>query len=455
MKLLAKIWQNFKIQPDIWFFYGFLLTFTLSVRKVICYYPIDGSFNEYVGIYLYLSDIFLLLTLLLLVISLLRNKSSVLSRNILLIPLLLLFWSFISIIWSENHWITLFRSIKVLEFFLLFIYIIQIVPRLPAKRLFRACPPEKCSTWNIFGRVEHFWEGGTILRNSLLIISILGLIQSIIGIIQIIVQHSLGLFWLKESLISPKIPGVAKIILDGEPYIRAYGLFPHPNILGGFLLFSIIITLYLFKNVLRGTKLSNFLRNSLGIQIIGLILTFSKSAILGLIIASLYLAYKKMFYVEHFKRKILMVLAILVLILLIAKPDFYSLFQKSLEERLVYLNVLCGTFITDPIAGLGNGQFVLEMQKYIPQKLETWQFQPVHNVFLLILSELGLVGLILFLWFLWKLLKIKSPYFKSILLAFIFIMLFDHYLWDIQQGQILLWLTFGLIVGDSKKVFDK
>jgi O-antigen ligase len=149
------------------------------------------------------------------------------------------------------------------------------------------------------------------------------------------------------------------------------------------------------------------------------------------------------------------------------------------------------------------------MQNYIPQKLEIWQFQPVHNVFLLILSELGLVGLGLFVWFLFKVFhacppeKCSTParrvivprgtitggwnifgrvehfkchsglvpesrkilnqvqddkkiiFFKSILLAFIFIMLFDHYLWDIQQGQILLWLTFGLIVGDNKELFDK
>ncbi|MBU1727749.1 O-antigen ligase family protein, partial [Patescibacteria group bacterium] len=428
MRLLAKFWQNFKIQPDIWFFYGFILTFTLSVRKLIYYYPINGNFNEYTGIYLYLSDIFLFLTILAWAISILESKSLFLSRRTLAIPLFLVLWTFISIIWSENHWIVIFKSIKVLEFFLLFTYIIQKVSLLPARKMLRACPSEKCSTWNIFGRVEHFWESGTFLRNSLLVISISGLIQSIIGIIQVFLQHSIGLFWLKESLISPEIPGVAKIILDGERYIRAYGLFPHPNILGGFLVFSIITTIYLLK-VLRlptgklfhveqfwedRTFLKRFLINSLGIQIIGLILTFSKSSILGLIIALAYLAYKKLFHVEQFKRKLLIVLVLLALIVVIAKPSFYSVFQKSLEERALGYKVVyntsemfracppekCstwnnfrhfrgGTFITNPIAGLGQGRFVLEMQKYIPQKLETWQFQPVHNVFLLILSELG------------------------------------------------------------------
>jgi hypothetical protein len=102
--------------------------------------------------------------------------------------------------------------------------------------------------------------------------------------------------------------------------------------------------------------------------------------------------------------------------------------------------------------------------------MEDWQYQPVHNVFLLIWSELGLIGLILFIWIIWKILHPKpivprgtigetevdqssnhwngtALIFRSILLGFIFIMLFDHYLWDIQQGQLMLWAMLGVIYG--------
>lgn len=30
-------------------------------------------------------------------------------------------------------------------------------------------------------------------------------------------------------------------------------------------------------------------------------------------------------------------------------------------------------------------------------------------------------------------------------------MFFDHYLWDIQQGQIMLWAILGLIVARNRK----
>ena len=187
MSLMQRIWNNFKTQPDSWFFYGFLLTFTLSIRKVLFFYPIASQFNEYSGIYLYLSDIFLFLTFLTWIISSSYHKYSIMSilknsnvpsrekcstwnifrdkRGTFLLPLLFVIWSFISIYWSTNPSIAFFRSLKLLEFYFLFLYIvIQIVPR------------------------------GTIFQDLIKIIIGTGLIQSIIGIWQFAIQHSIGLF---------------------------------------------------------------------------------------------------------------------------------------------------------------------------------------------------------------------------------------------------------------------
>ena len=663
--LISRFWNNFKTQPDMWFFFGFLLTFTLSIRKVMLYFPIQGTFNEYSGVFIYLSDVFLILTLVFWFISILCNDFIILSRYRLWIssafhklpphqnykynlykikiylknslkmrakrifnfwwrgmyiflPLFLVFLSFLSILWSQNLSIALFRSFKLLEFYLLYLYIIfRFVSKLFHARLPKNCsapicdnnvprPPageaggtsinekqgstSNCSTWNNFGRVEQFWAGGTIWLFFNIII-ILGLFQAIIGIIQFFLQKSIDLFWLRESLISPEILGVAKVILNGEKYIRAYGLMTHPNVLGGFLLFSIVITL-LYKKMFhmkhqlppsplqgdgQGVRLSDVPRGTisekkissisncstwnnwifrliLAIQILALILTFSKSAIIGLIIALICLSvparqknvpcgtlskeefypnsncstwnnskihltqslsllrrkWLKMFHVEHLKLIILSVLIILVSIFFIIKPNLNSLFFNSLNERLFYLNVPYGTFESDLVLGIGAGQSVLMMQKFYSQTLEFWQYQPIHNVFLLIFSELGLIGLGLFIWWLWKLFHMEqfensphpnlllikekelaplsfirrgaggevkivphgtienndyilhnnniylssiifSRYFQRILLGLIFIMLFDHYIWDIQQGSLLFWLTAGFVAGISRK----
>jgi hypothetical protein len=454
MEILRKIWKNFKTQPDVWFFFGFLLTFTLSVRKVLFYFPIQGTFNEYAGIYIYVSDIFLMMAVVLwlfiilfniysnlsssrLWITCLANSLSTKSRRFfsnpaLYIPAVIILWAFLSIIWSSNKPIAFFRSLKLLEFYLLYLYIIfRIVPRLPASR--QVEQPKECSTPAPLSQIVPrgtIWDftGWNILS---LIIMIIALFQSVIGITQVIFQHSIGLLWLKESLISPNIPGVAKVIINGEKYIRAYGLFPHPNILGGFLLFSIILTLlYLqlfhveqftphplsYRNVPRGT-FRVVLYAFLTVQLLALVLTLSKSAILGLTIALLYIYVPRlprgMFHVEHFLRggtfchfsrwnnpktriAALGFMIVVMFLVLTVHLDLNSIFIQSLEERMLYLNVSRGTILANPIAGVGQGQFVIDMQKFAPKPLESWQFQPVHNVYLIIWSELGIIGLALF-----------------------------------------------------------
>lgn len=485
MNLLIKIFKSFKTNPDLWFFYGFLITFTLSVRKVLFFYPINGQFNEYTGAYLYLSDIFLALALVLWGILILCNKKRYLSinipRSLLLLPALLVALSFISIFWSDNQNIAIFRSIKLLEFYLLYIYIILNVP---------------C---------------GTFLKNSFSIIIFIGLFQAIIGIWQFIIQHSIGFFWLKESLISPEIPGVAKFIFDGERIIRAYGLFPHPNILAGFLVFSIIATFvykklfHIATNVSRetsyGANIEHLIKKCftwnifLIIQIIALILTFSKSAIIGVFIVFLSIHYRKMLHfginvlpacpvgrcgtlimqnLKKYWKQITITIIVLFLAINWLGLDWNTFLAKSMNERLFYLNVSRGTILTHPVTGIGSGQLVLKTADFVPYgtKLELWQYQPVHNVFLLIWSELGIIGLFLLIWWLWKLFHSRrneivphgtissygagvkhgetvDNFFKGLFLATIFIMLFDHYFWDIQQGQIMLWLIAGLLAGVS------
>ncbi|MDP1883844.1 MAG: O-antigen ligase family protein, partial [Candidatus Moranbacteria bacterium] len=282
------------------------------------------------------------------------------------------------------------------------------------------------------------------------------------------------------------------------------------------------------------------------IQIIGLILTFSKSAIIGLATTIIYIHYghnilspiHKLFRaclsvgkVKQFKqkeafkcstwnnsqcesyepikivprgtiypKKWLLFTGITIISLYLVKPDLNSLLLKSLDERLLYLNVSRGTIFDNPLIGLGAGQFVINMQNYTNQTLLGWQFQPVHNVFLLIWSELGIIGLALFIWMIYKLFHVEQfrqkeaikcstwnnsqcesykiaknvprlpagrqggtfpnqKEFKiaiqGVLIGFMFIMLFDHYLWDIQQGQIIFWLTLGLLVSSRPANIDK
>ena len=97
---------------------------------------------------------------------------------------------------------------------------------------------------------------------------------------------------------------------------------------------------------------------------------------------------------------------IILIILNYLKIDFWAFFIQSLEERYVYISISEQIIMNNSIIGIGTGQFILITEKLFPT-LKIWQYQPVHNIFLLIWSEWGIIGLILFILFLWKLFHFK------------------------------------------------
>ena len=522
MDIIGKLWLKFKRRPDIWLFYAFLAVFPLSVRKVVYFIPIRGGYNEFTGISIYVSDILLVAFLSSWLIVLCNNKeclsinsisdfswklarkmfhvehfflqskdeaiklyTQVIHNKLLLFPFVLVFFSFLSTIWSAEKLLAISRLFKLLEFSLLYVYLWINVPR------------------------------GTFLKSTLKVIIFTGIAHGLLGIAQFIKQSSIGLFWLKESILSQGMTGIAKIVLNGDIYIRSYGLFPHPNILGGFLLLSLLCTFMYIKlfhvEQFNGEKKSEavalakmfhvehcvkkpvFISLIVIIQIMALFLTFSKSAIFGLFVAIIYIV-SKYFSInvprgtfKWSKRgawiKFLLVVGIFIATMFILKPEYYSLIGRSVEDRIGYLNVSRGTFFANPILGIGSGQYVNNLLN-VKGTLD-WQYQPVHNVFLLILNELGLIGLALFIVLLFKLFHVEQfnkdnavncstwnndlnnrsanvprgtitdmegmVYLRAILIGFLFIMLFDHYLWDIQQGQIMFWLVAGLLIGSSRQ----
>jgi hypothetical protein len=503
MKRLFLIWNKIRKEPDIWFFYGFLLTFTLTIRKVIYFFPINNQFNEYTGIYLYLSDILLMLTILFWIITILRHNFTFLSMFntlsffanfksysfILIAPLIMILYSLLSTLWSINIALAFFKTFKLIEFYLLFLYIaFRIVPR------------------------ETFLKNTIPFKKIFIIIFAVSIFHSMVAIGQFIFQKSLGLHFVGESNIANYLPGVAKLQFGSKKILRSYGLFPHPNILGGFLLFSIMLSLYLIK------KLANFksdivsqcsawnnlilkylvphgtflLRLGLLIQSFALVLCFSKSAFLGLFVSLstlfIYLHItenkagnkncgrlmldlsKKLFHVEQLRIVFLFFLCLMVFVFLTSQK-WLVLISQSLSERSFYMNVSRET-ITNHFFGVGAGQYIPNMAIAYPN-IETWLYQPVHNIFLLIWSELGIGILVIFVYFLCKMFHMEQnkqknncstparriggwnivefeTYLKSILAGFIVIMLFDHYFWDIQQGCLLLWIVFGLLAGTKK-----
>jgi O-antigen ligase len=87
---------------------------------------------------------------------------------------------------------------------------------------------------------------------------------------------------------------------------------------------------------------------------------------------------------------------------------------------------------------------------------EGYVIEPAHNIFLLAGAELGIPGLLLVIAlsisFLYRLVKTKHPnaiLAGATLMGLGVIGLFDHYLWTLAPGRLMLGLVIGLFLGQG------
>ena len=481
-------WQNLEKVLIIIFFF----TFTLNIRKVFLtsYSFLKGGFIEYTTISFGWTDALMLSIILIYTIKLLisqyselKNRytksennnielssytSSYVSRETFFL-LFFLLWCGVSIFWSEFRPLAAYRFAVLVEM-AIFAFIVVM--------LFKN---------------ENKW-----FKMALLSIIMAGLFQSAVGIIQFVINGSLGLHALGESIIGPDIAGAAKIAINGEKHIRAYGTFPHPNIMAGFLIIPLFILIREFstspqpspsreeradlfllnkekagmepRNVSHETFLNfiprRFFLPVFAVTMIGFILTFSRSAFLGFFIGLLtfitlvaYLQSLPRFYKGMYKLFVaLTILLIFATFILLKYTTLFS--NQSMAERKLFQIVSYETISQHPLIGIGLGQFVINEYLRYPN-LQNWQYQPVHNIYLLVASELGVIGLSILLLVLFTFilpvgnngipelnLTIVSLY--CIIISFFAISFFDHYFWDLKIGVIIFSLPFLLLASEKQ-----
>jgi hypothetical protein len=279
------------------------------------------------------------------------------------------------------------------------------------------------------------------LLSKILLFSIL--IQLLIGILQFKLGHSLGLIALGESQVVKGMFGSSFIDLNGTLFLRAYGTFPHPNVLASFLLFSTFFCLYYIKDriSLIAAALSTIL----------IFLTFSRIVILLVILV----------WVVFFAHKIFLEKKLLSLSPLFV-TRFLNIFSErdsSFSDRLDLITLSKEILQQHPYFGIGVGKFLYGID-YHPV-YTTGGFlllQPVHNIFLLILSEYGFVFGIPLILFLGYVLLFRGFFKSSVrikLLAFLVLVLafFDHYFLTLPQGLFVFSLLLSFIYLKKARTF--
>jgi len=280
-----------------------------------------------------------------------------------------------------------------------------------------------------------------------------GIIQGILAIYQSYTQKVVGNKYLGIAEQVPERLGVSVLEIDGFRILRSYGSLSHPNVLGGFLLISILIGIYIwirfYKKLRNNLLYFIFIISSITISTIGLLLTFSRSSLLTLLISLLTLIIFSLFKKDYlsiqivFKYFIILLLSFFLVNLLWSNSwnsrfNFSNRLEiNSIEERVdsfnqIDLNNNSQLFFGQ---GLGMNTFVNHSND-----LEVYNIQPIHNIFILILSEIGIVGVLLLI----NLFNKRRYNVLSLLLftGFIVLGLFDHYLWTSWTGLLLISLLF-------------
>ncbi len=249
-------------------------------------------------------------------------------------------------------------------------------------------------------------------------------------------------------------PGLATVIFLGAQKVRSYGTFPHPNALGGYLAVVLIWVIWgIWERGVMGWKKGGVL---VLLLLAGLFLSFSRSAwwvaTVGILV----------FLGSRFRNKVARLGVILFLLGLFLGTGWYlgsQLGSYSWLRRGELLAASLKMIQKAPWLGIGLGQFTAVSESYY-QTSELIRFvQPVHNLYLLVMAEVGLLGILGFLLgvvFLARSLraKVSASFFLPLSLSLggvLVLGLVDHYWWTLPQTSLIFWLTLGLAASYTRE----
>lgn len=321
--------------------------------------------------------------------------------------------------------------------------------------------------------------------------------ECFLGLYQYFMQKSLGLKSLHEPVFSETNFGLASFLsTSGSRWIfddifhversvklvlRATGSFGHANNFGGFMFFSSIASVYFYlfsKKRWQRASVSILLF----LQIFGIFVSYSRSALFGFIIASacffiLVFIKRKELAAKMYKSLFFVILSSLILSFLLLYPQLvdrggvvtYNSLAKASDRGRINFQIVAREMIKKhPVKGIGFSRFHQRCSEFIPldRKNEICT-GIVHNIYLLIASENGVIALLFLMIFIFSVFKAflyqKSNLvlclFISFFIGFLFIGFCDYYLIDKTIGKLMFFFIPAIIASlgsyEKKLIFSK
>ncbi len=293
---------------------------------------------------------------------------------------------------------------------------------------------------------------------------VLGLIvPMLVGWWQMLTGASPASSWFGLAAKDAEIVGTAVVETQSGRMLRAYGTFPHPNIFGGFVAVAIVICAWLVRYI-HSRRTLIFSIVPVVLLSATLIVTFSRSAWLGLtigflILIALMLIRRRIVPSRAFPILLLGLITVLSTLFVFHNQVFsrFQLSQRveqiSVSERTSQFSQFDDVFVVNPVLGVGPGAYTFELSRINPGG-DVWLYQPIHNMWLLLLGELGVVGFSALLYLLLRVDQVSARVSKTaggmlglcLGIVLFVISLFDHYLWSLWPGLALSAIALSFIV---------
>lgn len=302
------------------------------------------------------------------------------------------------------------------------------------------------------------------MGRELLVIVVIGIsAQGMLAIAQLLNRGPLGLTWMGEQdwwwwsydLTQP-IPDVVTRPVEA---IRATGLSVNPNNLAGYLVIGLFAGLMLLRMWEETRQAANWSLFGVLLAGLGLLATLSRSALLGAGVAlGVMMLILPRARLGVSRAAILLaaglVIAVIIAGVVISGDTLWARLSALSEPSKANSGLLNRDFAWDdtrpiikdsPLLGVGANNLLLAIGQRNPQVSRL--LLPVHNAYLMIWAELGLVGLILFgagalssLRYLLPRYGVDGATWACCWLAICIIMLLDYYFWgDYPSRTLLLW----------------
>ena len=293
-------------------------------------------------------------------------------------------------------------------------------------------------------------------------ILVISLLELLVSISQVFLGRSIGLTMLGESIFNIGSAGnISRSLIFNRLILRGYGTFPHPNILATYSYTIILLGIYILQisrqdefldhilNIKQLQNLRKIWRAIIYINIITIFLTQSRTHILLLVPAIYLLIYS---YVKYKDRKLINILLTLsstiTLFIILSQTTISTSFYNRLALNIVAINTM---FLNFP-HGVGAGLFTTIFESVKIYSNGRSFVQPVHNIYLLLITELGITGFILSIFlfgilFAFTFLSIKKKNYINILLAcYIFLISNIDHLFITQPQGLTIFVTYIVII---------